>query len=114
MPGSACRDAPIGIGIASATAACWSGRPLERLQTPETRRAATKLLILVGHYGTVTTETRRSNGKDGPSMLEGLEGQVALVTGGGAGIGESAVRLLAQAGAHVAILDRNGAAADAA
>jgi len=41
-----------------------------------------------------------------------LEGQVAVVTGAGQGIGEGIAVRLAQAGAHVAILDINRAAAE--
>jgi 3-oxoacyl-[acyl-carrier protein] reductase len=43
----------------------------------------------------------------------GLEGKTALVTGGGQGIGEAIGRRLAQAGARVAVLDLDGARADA-
>lgn len=42
-----------------------------------------------------------------------LDGRVALVTGGASGIGAGVVRLLAQAGARVAIADVNLAAAEA-
>ena len=41
-----------------------------------------------------------------------LEGQVAIVTGGGQGIGEGIAARLAQAGARVGILDTNRAAAE--
>jgi 3-oxoacyl-[acyl-carrier protein] reductase len=40
-----------------------------------------------------------------------LEGQVAVVTGGGQGIGEAICRRLAQAGARVAVFDREAARA---
>ncbi|MGO8814163.1 MAG: SDR family NAD(P)-dependent oxidoreductase [Terriglobia bacterium] len=41
-----------------------------------------------------------------------LQGQVAVITGAGQGIGEGIASRLAQAGARVAILDTNGAAAE--
>ncbi len=45
-------------------------------------------------------------------MAEGLSGRVALVTGGGSGIGEACVKRLADLGASVWIVnrDREGAA----
>jgi 3-oxoacyl-[acyl-carrier protein] reductase len=45
----------------------------------------------------------------GPGDAAGLalRGQVALVTGGGAGIGRACVERLAASGAHVVLLDRN-------
>ncbi len=43
-----------------------------------------------------------------------LEGRVGMVTGGGAGIGRAIARRLAREGMAVAVLDRDGAAAEAA
>jgi NAD(P)-dependent dehydrogenase (short-subunit alcohol dehydrogenase family) len=42
-----------------------------------------------------------------------LEGKVALITGGGSGIGAAAARLFAQEGARIGVLDWNGVAAEA-
>lgn len=40
--------------------------------------------------------------------MEELNGKVAIVTGAGRGIGEQAARMLADAGAHVVVSDRDG------
>ncbi len=42
-----------------------------------------------------------------------IDGQIALVTGGGSGLGEATARLLASRGARVAVLDFDAAMADA-
>lgn len=44
--------------------------------------------------------------------LFGLDGKVALVTGGASGIGEGIAGLLADAGARVVVMDRNGPLAE--
>src|SRR5437588_620938 len=43
-------------------------------------------------------------------MTADLAGKIALVTGGGNGIGAACCRILAKAGARVAVLDRDGGA----
>ena len=42
-----------------------------------------------------------------------MNGQAAIVTGGGSGLGAATATALAAAGARVAVLDRNAAAAEA-
>lgn len=44
--------------------------------------------------------------------MKGLQGRVSIVTGGGSGIGEAICRRLAEAGADVAIFDRNCSGAE--
>ena len=44
--------------------------------------------------------------------MRGLSGRVAIVTGGGGGIGGATARRLGEEGAKVAVLDRNGATAN--
>ncbi len=53
-----------------------------------------------------------AGGSDTLPALFRLDGQVALVTGAAGGIGGLASRVLAEAGAHVALADLDGGAAD--
>jgi rhamnose utilization protein RhaD (predicted bifunctional aldolase and dehydrogenase)/NAD(P)-dependent dehydrogenase (short-subunit alcohol dehydrogenase family) len=51
--------------------------------------------------------------KLGKGEEKALAGQVALITGGGGAIGAATARLFAKSGAEIAVLDRDGAAAQA-
>lgn len=66
--------------------------------------------MLPDHEATPST-TDRVEASEGQWL--GLGGQVCVVTGAGNGIGAETARRLALAGAHVAILDRDGVAARA-
>jgi len=45
-------------------------------------------------------------------MSDRLRGRIAIVTGGAAGIGQATARLFANEGAHVVVLDKDGAGAE--
>ena len=47
------------------------------------------------------------------AMTDGISGKIAIVTGGGSGIGRSASVAYAAAGAKVVVANRTGAKADA-
>src|SRR5947209_11400762 len=49
----------------------------------------------------------------GTGMLQELDGKVAVITGGGSGIGASLARACAAAGMRVVVADVNGERADA-
>ena len=54
------------------------------------------------------------NGLDGLGSLYGLDGQVALVTGGAGGLGSEAATWLAAAGARVVVADVSAASLERA
>src|SRR5436305_1474651 len=61
------------------------------------------------HGSTQAGRCRRNSEED--RMTIDLSGKVALVTGGGNGIGAASCRALAKSGARVAVIDRDGEAA---
>ena len=48
-----------------------------------------------------------------PETMFRLDGKRVFITGGGGGIGQAAARMFAAFGAHVVVLDRDAAAAEA-
>src|SRR5437899_2466381 len=70
-------------------------------------------LLQSSHSGDQTGDkySRGDLAMEQPGAFFSLEGKVAVVTGGGQGIGEAICRQLAAAGARVAVFDREAATA---
>ena len=68
------------------------------------------VIDVAAKYGAIERRFGRRDdraGRAGTALMSSLSGQVALVTGGGSGIGRATSILLAQHGAKVAVADRN-------
>lgn len=73
--------------------------------------SATRLMVADGTRAVLGKHESRSWER---TMLQSLEGKIALVTGGGSGIGLAAAKRLAREGCRVAILGRDGEDLEAA
>ncbi len=81
----------------------WRGRPWHRA-----RGEVLDFDSLVG----ISSAHYKQGGREVVELKSGIGGAVAIVTGGGSGIGEATVRLLAAEGARVVVADRTHESAD--